>query len=866
MRTMAPYVRAEGALLHGWNQRLGILVMINKGTCLVSALVCLSSAIQNLHADVALVAAGQSKHQIVVNADASPSEQFAAQELQQHIQACTGAELPIVKQAPAQGTPMIVLGCGPLAAKLGVKPSRDQLGPQGYAIRTVDPHIVIAGTPEVGTLYGVYQFLENCLGVRWYAPGAIKTPKAKDVTVKPIDVLAKPAFLIRAVSYRWPGRDAIFAARMRLNRNGQAADHPQGMGYSIRRSCHSYFSFISPGEFFATHPEYFSEIGGERFGAETQLCLTNPEVLEIVTQRMLNRMDSESGSQQYNFSQMDYYNYCECDKCTAINEKYGTLGGTQFWFVNKLAERTSKVHPDKLIGTLAYMYTEDPPKNMKMHPNVAVWLCHMFPSCDSHPIETCPLNADYKRRALAWSEICDHLYIWHYIVDFAHYYNPFPNLRAFATDLKFYRRIGVESVYLQAMGHGGGGGEFSLLRGYLAAKLAWNPDQDLDALIADFLNGYYGAAGPHIHQYVTKLHDKVADENIHMHLYTNPAQGYLPDEVMVRAHQLFDKAEQAVQGDDELLERVRVCRMPLSYAGMFPRNGYKIEDGQLHWLGDIAPQRDAVAFLNRMKKHGFRTIREWGGDPQQMIMLAGLFNSKVNIVTIESDHLKVEIVPVLAGRALRVFDKASGKCITAYNRKRVLMFPFCGGIENRVGETFRFHGWIEPATVTNRSDRSATIKLRTMDGWLLERTIELAADKADLKVVSKVTNPRDGAAEVRLRGHIEFDLGDLTSTRVRFTDLNGKRVDKDMTTIVANLREGEHYYDENAPAGEWTLSGTKGLAVTQRWDPKLVDFAWLYAYPDYLRQLDAEIWLKRKTLEPGQTLTFEQTLEIRPAR
>ena len=53
-----------------------------------------------------------------------------------------------------------------------------------------------------------------------------------------------------------------------------------------------------------------------------------------------------------------------------------------------------------------------------MHRNVAVWLCHMYPSCDSHSIQTCERNADYARRALAWSKICQHLYIWHYIVDF----------------------------------------------------------------------------------------------------------------------------------------------------------------------------------------------------------------------------------------------------------------------------------------------------------------------------------------------------------------------------------------------------------------------------------------------------------------
>jgi hypothetical protein len=159
-----------------------------------------------------------------------------------------------------------------------------------------------------------------------------------------------------------------------------------------------------------------------------------------------------------------------------MNAQFGTPGGTQFWFVNQLAQRTAKVYPDKRIGTLAYTYTEAPPKDLTMHPNVAIWLCHMYPSCDSHSIQDCPLNATYKARAEAWSKIASHLYVWHYIVDFTHYYVPFPNFGALARDLRFYKSIGVEGIYLQGMGHDGGGGEFSLLRPYYGMKLLWDPE------------------------------------------------------------------------------------------------------------------------------------------------------------------------------------------------------------------------------------------------------------------------------------------------------------------------------------------------------------------------------------------------------
>jgi hypothetical protein len=44
--------------------------------------------------------------------------------------------------------------------------------------------------------------------------------------------------------------------------------------------------------------------------------------------------------------------------------------------------------------------------------------------------------------------------VWHYIVDFAHLFNPFPNLGGLAEDIRFYRDIGAEGVYLQGWGCG----------------------------------------------------------------------------------------------------------------------------------------------------------------------------------------------------------------------------------------------------------------------------------------------------------------------------------------------------------------------------------------------------------------------------
>lgn len=799
---------------------------------------------------------------IVSSPEASPSELQAAQDLQVYLQQALGREIPIDSEL-APGKRAIAVGFGPFTQSLGLEAGQFDLGEQGFVVMPVAEHVVIAGTRAAGTLYGVHDYLEQDAGLRWYAPGVERVPALDTVPVPSGQRVERPAFLWRHTSYAWPGKDEAFLTRQRDNNGAGSDDHPWGAQISHDGRCHSYFRYVSPGEFFDTHPEYFSEIGGVRREHETQLCLTNPEVLEIVTERMLQRMAERPHDRQHNFSQMDYYNYCQCDDCTAMNERYGTLGGTQFWFVNELAKRTSEVYPDKEIGTLAYMYTEEPPKGLEMQPNVAVWLCHMFPSCDSHPIATCPRDADYKRRAERWAKICDHLYIWHYVTDFAHYYNPFPNFRAMASDIRLYRDLGVEGVYLQAMGHGGGGGEFSLLRPWYGMQLLWNPDADAEALLRDFLQGYYGDAWEPLYAYVTRLHDRVEDEDIHMHLYSNPGTGYLPDETIAEAQALFDQGEEKVADEPELLERVKVARMPLVYARLFPRNGYRFEEDKLVFNGPLASLSEVGAFTGRMQRHGFQVIRERKGDPAQLAMIAVATQTPTPFVTLANDHIRADIVPWLGGRVLRIVDKATGHDIAANNVVPNLFFPFAGGEETRRNGIFDLAGMFDQYAVTEQNGRSATLVAKA-EGFEFERRITLAEHSPELTIRVTARNLTDGPRSLTMRSHIDLDLGGLQDTSVQFTNRRDERVTPDMGVIIAGLREGEHYLDDGAPDGAWTFRGHEGPVVTQRWDDDMLDFAWLYAYPEDLDTLEVELWRERESVAPGEAIHLEHTLKLHP--
>jgi hypothetical protein len=200
--------------------------------------------------------------------------------------------------------------------------------------------------------------------------------------------------------------------------------------------------------------------------------------------------------------------------------------------------------------------------------------------------------------------------------------------------------------------------------------------------------------------------------------------------------------------------------------------------------------------------------------------------------------------------------------VTAHNTTRSLFFPFCGGIESRVGELYEWSGWMEPARVVARAADSVTVSIRTADGFQLTRTVSLAPAASRLAVRSVLTNPGEKPRPARLRTHLELDLGDLRRTRVRFRDLSGRKVERDGGRVIAGLRRGEVLRARDLPDGAWTFAGPRGPRVVVRFPPEEIDFAALCAYPEEQGEMEAELWGKPALLAPGQALAAEMDIEL----
>lgn len=557
-----------------------------------------------------IAAAGQSQYCIVVSAAASGCERHAAEELQEFLRQISGARLVVVTDETPLAEKEIILGDSAHLQALGADIDLQSLGNEGFVIKTVGSRLVIAGGKPRGTMYGVYTFLEEYLGCRWFSSKVSRIPKQEKIEIGAIDERQVPALEYREPYYS-DALDADWAARNKMNSSFAHLDEARGGKVVYSHFVHTFYQLVPPEKYFAEHPEYFSLIDGKRTTEKSQLCLTNPEVVRIATEQVREWIKQNPAANIFSVSQNDTSGgWCECDRCRELDEKEGSHSATMLQFVNQIAAAIEKEYPDKAIDTLAYQYSRNAPKTIRPRANVIVRLCSIE-CCFSHPLQSCQENRSFSDDIEAWSRASDRLYVWDYVTNFAHYVMPFPNLDVLQPNIKFFVQHGVKGIFEEGNYAPGGGGEMAELRAYLLAKLLWNPDCDVAKARLEFLEAYYGPAAAPIGEYLDLLHNKVQRENIHLRIYDPPTSAYLSPDLIQRADALFDQAESLVT-DAEVLLRVKVARLPIQYVKVATLS--PDAPGRQHMIGD---------FFAFVRQAGITQIREGRSLERSLALLQG---------------------------------------------------------------------------------------------------------------------------------------------------------------------------------------------------------------------------------------------------
>jgi hypothetical protein len=573
---------------------------------LAGAVLCFAGSAAHAQSLV-LVSEGESRYRIVVPSTPTDSEEKAANVLQDHLLQISGAAIPIVTADRPAIPYEIVIGQNERLDELGITVDFNALEEDGFAIRTADTRLVIAGGSEKGVLNGVYTFLEDQLGARLYSPSVKILPNNATITLGVIDDVQVPAMTFRTTHYRtaW---DAEYVDWHKLDHDAEGERPDWGLWV------HTFNRLVPPATYYEEHPEYYALVDGKRI--PTQLCLTNPDVLSITVQNLRREIAKNPDATYWSVSQNDNREYCRCDRCRALDEREGSPSGSIISFVNQVAEH----FPDRVISTLAYEYSRKAPRTLRPAGNVNIMLCSIEVNRD-RPIATDPASADFRHDVEEWSEIADDIIVWDYVIQFRNLVSPFPNLHVLKPNIRFFADHGVTAMFEQ--GNREVGGEFAELRAYLISKLMWNPDADVDALTDDFLHGYYGVAAPHIRQYIDEMREALLASGEPLRIFGSPveaASSYLTPALLDRYEELFDAAEAAVTGDDEVLERVRVARLPVEFAIMEqakagPTGLFEQVDGRWTVREDIRSRVDP--FTDLSNRIGITRLKEWSTPPEE---------------------------------------------------------------------------------------------------------------------------------------------------------------------------------------------------------------------------------------------------------
>ena len=819
---------------------------------------------------VQITNSGKTSFQIVISPDASPSEQYASRQLQYFLKEISGVALSIVQSDLMPSKSTIFVGSNKALDLMGVNIDYEELGDEGYVIRTMYPHLILVGGKKRGTLYAVYGLLEDHLGCRWYAPDVSKIPQRQTLLLPEINEQQIPAFEYRDILFTDFRKYQGYALRNRTNGGQGKLDAGVGGAVKIFPFVHSMVQILPVKKYYDTHPEYFAMYGGKRIRRTDAFpCFSNPAVKEIFIETISKWIEEHENSTIIDISQGDgAHGMCNCPKCEQMRRN-GNNADLLITFLNEIIEKLLNKYPGRKFITLAYNATRPPPTWAKPHPSLIVRLCtkSRFVLSNEDALET--------REIIDWCQKVQKVYIWEYATGFGHYWAPRPNIKYLSSIIRFYNKVGVDGIMTQGPYQLGlGGGEFVQLRQWLISKLMWNPKSDVDALIDEFMRDYYGKAAPIVREYFDLIHGNVA-KSPERNDFLDPEKSFLSDEDLHKSLTLFDRAESLAETESIKL-RVHEARLPLEYTAMQRAFlHYRIDDCFVEspWLSEVKEHTEV--FCNGVKKCGRDTIyevpvktRHIDAFTQKMENRIVLFEPiKQGVVVLKNNFIKIEILPGVGGKVISM--KLKDKPDYEFLRQWQLTDDEYGqrsGIEQAAGRD-EFVKWTSPGRTDSfevifKTEEKLHLRFKLSNGLIWTKKYFLDKKRPILYLDSSIINPTKIQHNITIETTAVF-AADVVSGKELFIfkDKNNWK-----TIEIAEKGRRQGWIDgEEWPGQAWlTGDSNTGHGIVNRIDSDFIEgrkyfYCWWDTGENAVRMAHVQNYQK---LLPGDEYRLQQNYEL----
>lgn len=451
-----------------------------------------------------LIKNGTTEYKLVQSKKATEREKLAVNELKYFFYIATGIDLEVIEDEGldySANSKYISVGDTSLLRQAQITVDKDRLDRSGFIIYTKGLSVFLSGAQDYGTLYSSYEFLSQIFDYEYYAPTAIKIDKdVTDVKLMKYDITDVPDIHFTIANSGNINADKQIASRYRMVRMNDVLSGPNN------KNNHNSFLWLPKETYQEDHPDWYSPDGSQlsysaRGNQEEYLLMVEEAFL-----RMKEFLISQPNAMMVSFGHEDTRTWCTSGDAVAKLEKYGTNAATLIHFLNDLKEKVdiwfesddgAGYKRDLVIYFLAYHQADKPPAmlsekgeyvpvddSVKLRDGVVPY----FASFNLYP------KSEFVDRLKGWKALSDKVMVWTYETNFTHYLSPYDSFN----DIDTFRFVASMKPYLifpqgqhNQTGSVAGFGE---LKTYLNSKLSWDASLDMEILIADFFENYYGIA------------------------------------------------------------------------------------------------------------------------------------------------------------------------------------------------------------------------------------------------------------------------------------------------------------------------------------------------------------------------------------
>lgn len=515
----------------------------------------------------------------------------AARDLQEYIRKISSAELPLAGDDASPSGACIYVGRSALTDALrveipgGLTPARHE---EGFVISAKGDRLLLAGNdagPYHGTEYAVSEMLER-LGVRWFMPGEFGEiiPSRATIEIADLTIRQKPDFIQRSWWVHTTPEMAAQEARWKIH-NKMNPDPMFAMpGDESARN------FVADKSRAAKEPELFAKNAD---GTTNPYLpnLSNPEAAQIAAEKMKEtfRKSPETGSigiapddgLPRDFSPATLHRNAGFVDLLGREGVAQELSMSEEWidFVNAVARQVRQEFPDRLITTNGYANRNLPPEGVTIDPGLSIMFAAIW-SDTLHAYDD-PKSWQMVRQGQMlrrWCALSDKVWIYGYnYTNLTSALTPVPITHKLARDFLLMKKWGVIGFNDEARNQWA---ECGITTKYIRARLEWNANAPVDALLDDYFTQWYGAAAKPARRFWDAIEEAIEqtpylghDDRIMPYVYT-------PE--MMRACETALKEAEASAATERDKLHVRVDRLIYEHLQAY------MKMSAAEWAGDFA--------------------------------------------------------------------------------------------------------------------------------------------------------------------------------------------------------------------------------------------------------------------------------------